>query len=137
MLCFSTVQKLTDQFKRSTFDSLKDSYQCVCCERSMTMTMRSTTSRSMRNKKTTLRTLKRSAVPIVILTLLLLVLSPSFPRPDALAQSQFNYGEALQKSIWFYEAQISGPKPSWNRVSWRGNCAVRGKRLGAGEMTCR
>src|SRR5690606_32292477 len=33
----------------------------------------------------------------------------------------FNYGEALQKSIWFYEAQVSGEKPSWNRVSWRGD----------------
>jgi chitodextrinase len=33
----------------------------------------------------------------------------------------FNYGEALQKSIWFYEAQVSGDKPSWNRVAWRGD----------------
>jgi hypothetical protein len=30
------------------------------------------------------------------------------------------YGEALQKSLFFYEAQQSGPIPSWNRVSWRG-----------------
>jgi endoglucanase len=42
----------------------------------------------------------------------------------AAAQQTFNYGEALQKSIWFYEAQVSGPKPSWNRVSWRGNSAM-------------
>ncbi|HKR21207.1 MAG TPA: glycoside hydrolase family 9 protein, partial [Pyrinomonadaceae bacterium] len=86
-------------------------------------------SNTLSNKKKTLKsrflkTLKRCAAPIVILTLLLLVLSHSFPRTDALAQSQFNYGEALQKSIWFYEAQISGPKPSWNRVSWRGNSAM-------------
>jgi hypothetical protein len=80
----------------------------------------------MKNKKRFrfVRTLKRCAVPLVILTLLLLVLSHSLPRTDALAQSQFNYGEALQKSIWFYEAQISGAKPSWNRVSWRGNSAM-------------
>src|SRR3954467_414018 len=31
----------------------------------------------------------------------------------------FNYGEALQKSIYFYEAQQAGPKPSTNRVPWR------------------
>ena len=31
--------------------------------------------------------------------------------PAAHAQATFNYGEALQKSIFFYEAQISGPKP--------------------------
>jgi len=39
-------------------------------------------------------------------------------------QSQFNYGEALQKSIFFYEAQQSGKLPSWNRVSWRGDSAL-------------
>ena len=36
----------------------------------------------------------------------------------------FNYGEALQKSIYFYEEQQSGPLPAWNRVSWRGNAAM-------------
>jgi endoglucanase len=30
-----------------------------------------------------------------------------------------NYGEALQKSIYFYEAQQAGPLPAWNRVPWR------------------
>lgn len=30
-----------------------------------------------------------------------------------------NYGEALQKSIYFYEAQQSGQLPAWNRVPWR------------------
>ncbi len=36
----------------------------------------------------------------------------------ALAQNQ-NYGEALQKSIYFYESQQSGNIPAWNRVPWR------------------
>src|ERR1700755_2153768 len=103
---------------------MRATYRCVRCERSMTMRIRSATFELLRSKKRTLRfrfisTLKRCSVPIVILTLLLLVLSQSFPRTGALAQSQFNYGEALQKSIWFYEAQISGPKPTWSRVSWR------------------
>ncbi|BBM04020.1 glycoside hydrolase family 9 protein [Microbulbifer sp. GL-2] len=35
-----------------------------------------------------------------------------------------NYGEALQKSIYFYEAQQSGVLPSWNRVEWRGNSTL-------------
>ena len=35
-----------------------------------------------------------------------------------------NYGEALQKSLFFYEAQIAGKKPSWSRVSWRGDSAM-------------
>ena len=36
----------------------------------------------------------------------------------------FNYGEALQKAIWFYEVQISGPKPSFSRVTWKGDSAT-------------
>ncbi|EAR10027.1 glycoside hydrolase family 9 protein [Reinekea blandensis] len=35
-----------------------------------------------------------------------------------------NYGEALQKSIYFYEAQQSGELPDWNRVEWRGDSAL-------------
>lgn len=31
------------------------------------------------------------------------------------------YGEALQKSLLFYEAQQAGPLPDWNRVEWRGD----------------
>ncbi|MDO6747026.1 glycoside hydrolase family 9 protein [Gilvimarinus sp. 1_MG-2023] len=38
----------------------------------------------------------------------------------ASAQEQ-NYGEALQKSIYFYESQQAGPLPEWNRVPWRGD----------------
>jgi endoglucanase len=36
----------------------------------------------------------------------------------------FNYGEVLQKSFFFYEAQQSGPKPAWNRVGWRGDSGM-------------
>ncbi len=31
----------------------------------------------------------------------------------------YNYGEALQKSMFFYEVQQSGVLPEWNEVSWR------------------
>lgn len=37
------------------------------------------------------------------------------------AAAGFNYGEALQKSIYFYEAQQAGELPGWNRVIWRGD----------------
>ncbi|MFE9956619.1 glycoside hydrolase family 9 protein [Micromonospora sp. NPDC005299] len=43
---------------------------------------------------------------------------------SALAAPAFNYAEALQKSLFFYEAQQSGRKPAWNRVSWRGDSAL-------------
>ncbi len=36
----------------------------------------------------------------------------------------FNYAEALQKSILFYEAQRSGPVPAWNRLDWKGPSAL-------------
>jgi len=36
----------------------------------------------------------------------------------------FSYGEALQKSIYFYEAQQAGALPSWNRVPWRGDSVL-------------
>jgi hypothetical protein len=43
--------------------------------------------------------------------------------PAAVA-GPFNYAEALQKSLLFYEAQQSGRLPDWNRVSWRGDSAL-------------
>jgi hypothetical protein len=36
-----------------------------------------------------------------------------------------NYGEALQKSLLFYEAQRSGKLPETNRVPWRGDSALQ------------
>jgi endoglucanase len=36
-----------------------------------------------------------------------------------------NYGEALQKSIYFYEAQQAGKLPSWNRVPWRDDSVLK------------
>jgi chitodextrinase len=45
------------------------------------------------------------------------------PSP-ARAAGQFNYAEALQKSMFFYEAQIAGKKPTWSRVNWRADSAM-------------
>jgi endoglucanase len=42
----------------------------------------------------------------------------------AMAQ-RYNYGEVLQKSIFFYEAQCSGTLPSSNRVNSRGNSGLQ------------
>lgn len=40
------------------------------------------------------------------------------------AAPRFNYAEALQKSMFFYEAQRSGDLPADNRVNWRGDSAL-------------
>src|SRR5262245_8060661 len=45
--------------------------------------------------------------------------------PSVRGQASFNYAEALQKAVFFYEAQISGPKPSFSRVTWRGDSAMQ------------
>ena len=39
--------------------------------------------------------------------------------PAAAASSKYNYAEALQKSMFFYEVQQSGVLPEWNMVQWR------------------
>jgi endoglucanase len=69
----------------------------------------------------------RSAGLVASGLIALLLLPPGHPLepvPTVSAQSTFNYAEALQKAIFFYEAQIAGPKPPWSRVSWRGNSAM-------------
>ncbi len=44
--------------------------------------------------------------------------------PQLFAQ-QFNYGEALQKSLFFYEAQRSGALPATKCINWRGDSGLQ------------
>lgn len=37
----------------------------------------------------------------------------------------YNYAEVMQKAIYFYECQQSGPLPGWNRVEWRGPSGLK------------
>jgi aryl-phospho-beta-D-glucosidase BglC (GH1 family) len=43
---------------------------------------------------------------------------------DDAAAGEYNYGEAVQKAIFFYEAQRSGDLPADYSVSWRGDSAL-------------
>lgn len=45
--------------------------------------------------------------------------------PTAPDKALSQYGEALQKSILFYEAQRSGKLPDDNRIAWRGDSALK------------
>jgi endoglucanase len=64
---------------------------------------------------------------LVVLTALLAPIGGVRPASAA----TFNYAEALQKSIWFYDAQRAGRLPAANRVSWRGDSALNdGKDVG-------
>ncbi|HEX8627253.1 MAG TPA: glycoside hydrolase family 9 protein, partial [Catenuloplanes sp.] len=51
-------------------------------------------------------------------------LAVTAPSTSHAAPGGHNYAEALQKSLFFYEAQVAGRKPAWNRVSWRGDSAL-------------
>src|SRR5262245_1634355 len=44
--------------------------------------------------------------------------------PQLFAQHS-NYCEALQKSLFFYEAQRSGALPATKRINWRGDSALQ------------
>lgn len=44
--------------------------------------------------------------------------------------AKFNYAEALQKSLFFYEVQQAGPLPEWNRVTWRADATMSDDVLG-------
>ncbi|GAA2840131.1 hypothetical protein GCM10020220_031320 [Nonomuraea rubra] len=62
------------------------------------------------------------------------VIAAMLAAPSATGTAQaatFRYGEALQKSFLFYEAQASGRLPDWNRVSWRDDSTLNdGKAAG-------
>ena len=45
-------------------------------------------------------------------------------RVGLLCAQTYNYGEVLQKSMWFYEVQRSGKLPDNNRVEWRASSAL-------------
>ena len=46
------------------------------------------------------------------------------------ADSKFNYADALDKSLFFYEAQQAGPLPEWNRVEWKVDSPMTDEILG-------
>lgn len=52
-------------------------------------------------------------------------INPPAPMPEPVPQAgQFNYGEALQKSFLFYEANRSGPLAADNQIAWRGDSTL-------------
>jgi endoglucanase len=63
---------------------------------------------------------EQKSIKKTIFFLLVILLSMT-----ALSGFGYNYAEALQKSLFFYEAQQSGTLPSWNRVDWRGPSCLK------------
>ena len=68
---------------------------------------------------------RRWALALAVFLAALLIAGPDASNANKAPQGQiFNYGEALQKSLFFYEAQQSGVLPDWNRVNWRGDSGL-------------
>jgi hypothetical protein len=57
---------------------------------------------------------------IVLISLLITTFNPLTSTPTAAAPN-YNYAEALQKSIYFYDAEKSGPNITGGRLEWRGD----------------
>ncbi|GAB3900802.1 hypothetical protein GCM10027612_63100 [Microbispora bryophytorum subsp. camponoti] len=73
----------------------------------------------------------RRTFPALAALIISTAVVPAAVPMSASAAPAFNYGEALQKSLFFYEAQQSGTLPSTNRVTWRGDSALNdGKDVG-------
>jgi endoglucanase len=66
----------------------------------------------------------RWALALAIFLTAILIAGPDKSNTSKAQGPSFNYGEALQKSLFFYEAQQSGILPDWNRVNWRGDSGL-------------
>ncbi|WP_127532586.1 glycoside hydrolase family 9 protein [Paenibacillus kobensis] len=54
------------------------------------------------------------------------------PAQAATTPVKYNYAEALQKSLYFYDAEKSGPGITGGRLEWRGNSDLSDKTVGLG-----
>lgn len=61
---------------------------------------------------------------MIAATVLTATAVPFASAAPASAASEYNYAEALQKSMFFYEVQQSGSLPEWNNVPWRADSMV-------------
>jgi endoglucanase len=67
---------------------------------------------------------RRCGLALAVFLTAILIAGPDRSNTMKAQGPMFNYGEALQKSLFFYEAQQSGVLPDWNRVNWRGDSGL-------------
>ncbi len=74
-------------------------------------------------------TKKTKSIEIILIfsltVIIFIVNSLSLSAQESMTKTSYNYGEVLQKSIYFYEAQRSGKLPRTNRVKWRGDSGLK------------
>jgi endoglucanase len=54
--------------------------------------------------------------------------------PQVTAEPYYNYAEALQKSLYFYDAEKCGTGISGGRLEWRGDCHVEDARYSVSQL---
>ncbi|MGN1411986.1 MAG: glycoside hydrolase family 9 protein [Oscillospiraceae bacterium] len=74
--------------------------------------------------------MKKLISRVVATSLVAMMSISAIPQMSISAESQQNYAEALQKSLYFYECQQAGELPEWNRVEWRANSTMDDHVLG-------
>ena len=67
--------------------------------------------------------LKRILTGLIVSIFIVVTSTPADSQKIDRTQA-YNYGEALQKSILFYEAQQAGKLPEWNRIPWRDDATL-------------
>ena len=80
-----------------------------------------TTERSTTTTEPTTTTPCEGVCPVITTPLTTTTIDQGF-KPDH--PPKYDYGEVIDKSLLFYEAQRSGPLPADNRVPWRGDSAL-------------
>ncbi len=68
--------------------------------------------------------MKSKKVTAMIAAVVMTATAVPFTAAPVSAASKYNYAEALQKSMFFYEVQQSGVLPEWNSVPWRDDSMV-------------
>ncbi|MGD8401191.1 MAG: glycoside hydrolase family 9 protein [Bacillota bacterium] len=54
--------------------------------------------------------------------------------PKVTAEPNYNFAEALQKSLYFYDAEKCGPGITGGRLEWRGDCHVEDAKYPVSEL---
>lgn len=81
----------------------------------------STSPKPLRLSESVVMTRNCNLTPCVLLALLLL----GVLHLESAAATDFTYGEALDKTLMFFEAQRSGKLPETQRVNWRGDSGLK------------
>lgn len=74
--------------------------------------------------------LKKLTAGLAAAAMLMTSFSGTATSVTAESSDTHNYAEALQKSLYFYECQQTGPLHDWNRVEWRSDSTMTDEVLG-------